>query len=159
MILAAIRVRGKVGVRGDIADTMAMLRLRRQNHCVLLQDTDAVRGMLKKTKDYITWGEVDAEVLAKLLLKRGRARGRRRVSDAYVKANSRFKSIWDLSQAIAAGEAKLTDVDGLVPVIRLHPPQKGYEGVKRSFVNGGALGYRGGQISKLLDRMIVEGGA
>jgi large subunit ribosomal protein L30 len=40
------------------------------------------------------------------------------------------------------------------PVLRLHPPIKGYEGVKRSFSEGGALGYRGKEIEKLIQRMI-----
>jgi len=40
------------------------------------------------------------------------------------------------------------------PIFRLNPPKKGYEGIKRSFVNKGALGYRGKEINKLIERMI-----
>ncbi|MCK5561102.1 MAG: 50S ribosomal protein L30, partial [Thermoplasmata archaeon] len=40
------------------------------------------------------------------------------------------------------------------PIIRLHPPRKGYEGIKRAYTVGGALGYRGKKINELLARMI-----
>ena len=156
MTFAAVRVRGQVNVRGDIRATLAHLRLHRGNHCVFLPDSPATRGMLQKTKDYITWGEVPAETIAKLILKRGRAPGAAPVDDAYVKAHSRFRSVWDLAQAIAKGEARLSDVEGLKPILRLHPPRRGFEGIKRSFRVGGALGDRGSEIVELLDRMLGE---
>ena len=51
-------------------------------------------------------------------------------------------------------DCRLKDVEGVKPVLRLHPPVKGYEGNKRSYVNGGALGYRGRDINALIDRML-----
>ena len=62
-MLAAVRVRGTVGVKGDIADTMEMLRLTRINHAVLINENPSYKGMLLKSKDYITWGEIDLETL------------------------------------------------------------------------------------------------
>jgi len=47
----------------------------------------------------------------------------------------------------------MRDVPGLKPLFRLHPPRKGYEGIKRSFKEGGALGYRADKINALLRRM------
>ncbi len=156
MTFAVVRVRGQVNLRGDVKATLAHLRLHRANHCVFLPESPAVRGMLQKTKDYVTWGEVAPETIAKLILKRGRAVGRSAVDDGYVKSHSRFRSVWDLAQAIAKGDALLPDVEGVVPVLRLHPPRRGFSGVKRSYVVGGALGYRGPKIVNLLDRMIGE---
>ena len=47
-----------------------MLRLNRISHAVLVEDTPSYNGMLQKAKDYITWGEIDADLfLIKLLLK------------------------------------------------------------------------------------------
>lgn len=156
MTFAAVRVRGQVNIRGEIRATLAHLRLHRANHCVFLSESPASRGMLQKAKDYLTWGEVPAELIAKLILKRARAVGRGPVDDAYVKAHSRFRSVWDLAQAIARGEARLSDVDGLKPVLRLPPPRRGFEGIKRAFRDGGALGYRGADIAELLERMLAE---
>ena len=105
MAYAIVRLRGKTDLSRPVADTMRMLRLTRQNHCVVLPEDATTKGMLNVVKDHVTWGEVDAEVLAKLLLRRGRAVGDRPIDDAFVKAHSAHKSIWDLSQAIAKGEA------------------------------------------------------
>jgi len=147
---AIIRLRGKVTRSAQVADTLRMLRLTRQNHCVIVPETPAYRGMVKKVKDFITWGEVTPEVVAKLLLKRGG------LTDAVVKENSRFKSVWDFSQALAKGDATVADVKGLRPVLRLHPPKGGFIAIKRPFRDRGDLGYRGAEINGLLERMIFE---
>ncbi len=153
MSVAAIRVRGTVRVRGDIADTMGMLRLNRPNHCVVLPPHETYMGMLRKAKDYITWGEVDGEVLAQLLAARGRRVGGKPLTEAHAKTLG-YDSIASLADAVLQGKADLQRLDDLKPVFRLHPPRKGYEGVKRSFREGGALGDRGQAINELLLRMM-----
>ncbi len=156
MTWAVVRIRGKVRRSAPVTDTLRMLSLTRQNHCVLVREDPAIRGMVQRVKDFVTWGEVSPEVLARVLLKRGRTAGDGRVNDAYVKANSRFKSIWDLAQAITKGEAGLTDVKGMKPVLRLHPPRGGFEATKRPYVDRGTLGYRGKDIDALLEQMVFE---
>ncbi|HEX9566360.1 MAG TPA: 50S ribosomal protein L30 [Thermoplasmata archaeon] len=156
MSFAVLRIRGKGDVRRDVKDTLRMLHLTRQNHCSIVPEDPTFRGMLQLVKDHVTWGEVDPEVLAKLLLKRGRQVGDKPIDDSFVKGHSKYKSIWDLSQAIAKGEATLADVRELRPVVRLPPPRKGYRGIKRGYHDGGDLGYRGGAINELLQRMLVE---
>ena len=148
-----VRVRGSVNVRGTIADTMAMLRLHKTNHCTLIPETPSYRGMLSKVKDYVTWGEVEPETMTRLLEQQGRMPGDNFVDDNLVNDNTTYKSVNDLAHAMATGEATFTDLPGLKPVFRLHPPRGGYEGIKRSFVNGGALGYRKEAINKLVGRM------
>ncbi|MGI0150018.1 MAG: 50S ribosomal protein L30, partial [Thermoplasmata archaeon] len=127
-----------------------------QNHCSIVPQDTTYLGMLQLVKDHVTWGEVDPEVLARLLLKRGRQVGDRPIDDAFVKAHSKYKSIWDLSQALAKGDARVADVVNLRPVIRLPPPRKGYRGIKRGYNDGGDLGYRGKAINELLQRMLIE---
>ena len=156
MSFSVLRIRGKGDLRSDVKDTLRMLHLTRQNHCAIVPQDATYRGMLQLVKDHITWGEVEAEVLARLLLKRGRQVGDRPIDDAFVKAHSKYKSIWDLSQALAKGDALLAEVAELRPVIRLPPPRKGYRGIKRGYHDGGDLGYRGKAINELLQRMLVE---
>ncbi|OGS48113.1 MAG: 50S ribosomal protein L30 [Euryarchaeota archaeon RBG_16_68_13] len=153
---AIVRLRGKSDLAAPVKDTLRMLRLTRQNHCVVLRDDATTRGMLQLVKDFVTWGEIDAEVLAKLLLRRGRAVGDKPIDDAFVKAHSEYKSIWDLSQAMAKGEATLKDVRELKPLLRLHPAVKGLRAIKRGYRDGGDLGYRGKAINELLARMLYE---
>jgi large subunit ribosomal protein L30 len=154
MIYAVIRVRGSVNVKSDIKDTLKMLRLNSINHCVLLPKTESYSGMLQKVKDYVTWGEIAPQTLAKMIIHRGKLIGDKKISDKYIKANTKYKSIMSLAKAILEGETKYQDLKDIKPVIRLHPPRKGYRGVKKSYELGGALGYRGEDINKLIDKMI-----
>ena len=156
MSFAVLRIRGKSDLRHDVKDTLRMLHLTRQNHCAIVPQDATHRGMLQLVKDHVTWGEVEAEVLARLLLKRGRQLGDRPIDDGFVKTHSKYKSIWDLSQALAKGDALLADVAELRPMIRLPPPRKGFRGIKRGYHDGGDLGYRGPAINELLQRMLVE---
>lgn len=154
MTWLVVRVRGSVNVRATIADTMAMLHLHKVNHCTLIPDTPSYRGMLGKIKDYVTWGEANDDTMVRLLEQQGRLSGDRQVEDDFVAANTKYKTTGELARAMATGEATLADLPGLKPVFRLHPPRGGYEGIKRSFVTGGALGYRKEAINDLVGRML-----
>ncbi len=156
MTFLVIRVRSDRGVKPKIRDTMSMLNLTRVNHAVLIPNTPAYEGMLHKAKDYITWGEIDADTIATLISERGRLVGDKPVTNASVKAGSDYSTIKAVSKAIASGEAGTVDIDGMKPVFRLHPPRgpKGWGGIKRSFTVGGALGFRGEAITDLAGRMM-----
>lgn len=154
MAYAVIRIRGTVNVKGGIEDTMNMLNLTRVNHCVILPEDDSVKGMLNKAKDYITWGEVNEENLARLIKFKGRLMGDKPIDDNYIIENSDFTSIVSMAKDISNNEFKFKDLKNVKPMFRLNPPRKGYEGIKRSYRNGGALGYRGEEINDLLERML-----
>jgi len=150
---AVVQVRGVVNTRQDIKDTLKMLRLHHINHCVLVADTPENLGMIRKVKDYVAYGEVDAITVETLLRTRGRVIGDAALTDEYIKSNSTYSGITELAKALAGGEMKLRDIPGLKPVLRLHPPRKGYKTTKRTFVQGGALGYYGQEINTLLYKM------
>lgn len=154
MAYAVVRVRGSVGVRGDIADTLKMLRLHRVNHCVVVPNTETYKGMLNKAKDYITYGEIDKDTLVKLILKRGRLPGNKRLNEEKIKELMDL-SVEELAEKIVNDEILLKNTP-LKPVFRLHPPRKGYDkaGIKKPFSVGGALGYRGAEINTLLEKMM-----
>ncbi|HMK15825.1 MAG TPA: 50S ribosomal protein L30 [Methanomicrobiales archaeon] len=143
---AIVQVRGVVKTRREIKDTLAMLRLHHINHCVVVPDTPEYLGMIRKVKD-------GREALRVHLGTRGRLVGNRPLTDEYVKANSPYASIAEFAGAMARGEATLRDLPGLKPVMRLHPPRKGYRTLKRTFQQGGALGYYGKEINTLLYKM------
>ncbi|HML06128.1 MAG TPA: 50S ribosomal protein L30 [Methanobacterium sp.] len=152
-MIAAIRIRGRTGIKKDIADTLDMLKLTRINHAVLIEENPSYKGMLQKAKDYITWGEVDEDTVAKLLSKRGKLAGNVKLTEDYLKENTDFSSVEELSKAVVDSGAKLED-SGIKPVFRLHPPRKGYEDIKKTFVESGSLGYRGDKIGDLVKKMI-----
>lgn len=131
--IAVIRLRGTTGLQGDVVATLHMLNIRHVNHCTIVPDRPDFVGMLKKAKDYITWGPIDADTLKLLLEKRG--------------------------EAAAAASKNFVVMNGknYKPYFRLGPARGGLgkRGIKASFAGGsGALGDRKEKINELLKKMI-----
>lgn len=152
-MFAIVQVRGTVNTRREIKDTLKMLRLHHVNHCVLVPDTPEYLGMVRKVKDFVAYGEVDAETLTTILSTRGRLSGDLRLTDDYVRTNTPYQDVQGFAHALHEGKAKLSDLPGLKPVLRLHPPRKGFLTIKRTYQQGGALGYYGKEINSLLYKM------
>lgn len=93
--------------------------------------------MIRKVKDYVAYGEVDPETLATLLRNRGRLTGDERLTDDYVRAHTPYADIGEFAAALCRGEVSLRDLADVKPVLRLHPPRKGYKTIKRTFQQGG----------------------
>jgi large subunit ribosomal protein L30 len=152
--LAVIRIRGICDINKDVKATMNMLHLQKDCHATLVNNSPANLGMLQKAQHYLTWGEISKETLAFLLKKRGRLVGNKKLNDEYAQAVGK-KSLEELAEAIVKGDVELQGLPNMKPVFRLHPPSRGFRGtVKQSFVVGGATGYRGEAINKLLEQMI-----
>jgi len=150
--LFVVRIRGTVGVRKNIKDTLDMLKLSKVSSCVVIDDRDSYVGMLQKSKDYITYGEASLEIIKKLILKWGRLPGNERISEAYVKEKIGL-DIDEFVQAVMNFEHEISEL-GIKDVFHIHPPRKGYKDIKRGFGQGGSLGNRGTEINALLERMI-----
>ncbi len=151
-MLAVVRIRGRVGVRKEVEDTLRMLRLKRINHCVVLPDTPSYRGMLMKVKDYVAFGKLDFETFLELLRRRGRLVGERKLDEESVKETG-FNTIEELAEAIYHGKVRMADVRNLKPVFRLHPPSKGHKSIKKHYPRG-SLGDWGEGIADLIRRMV-----
>ncbi len=63
--VAIIRIRGMTKIRSGIEDTMEMLGLDKKHSMVIREATPSVMGMVKKIKDYVTYGFVDKKVADK----------------------------------------------------------------------------------------------
>ena len=154
MAYAVVRVRGKVNIKPDTKHTLQLLNLTRTNHCVIIEEKPSNKGMLLVAKDYVTWGEIDKDVLTKLITSRGKLEGDKKLTDDYIKSATSYDSIDKLSQAIMDKKFRYRDIPNIKPIFRLTPPKNGFGGIKRSFANKGALGYRGKEINKLITKMI-----
>lgn len=150
--IAVVRVRGRARVRKDIEDTLKILKLTRVNYCTIVDDRETYLGMLSKAKDCATWGEVDEKDVATILKNRGELKGGEKLTDSYVKKNTKYSSIDAFAKAFVSFRAELQEIPNLNSFFRLHPPRKGYEGIKRSIKEGGALGNRG-KLKELIYRM------
>lgn len=152
--LAVIRVRGASDIFHEIKDTLKMLHLSKNCHATLVDDRPSYMGMLRKTQNCVTWGQVSLENIVLLLKKKGRLVGNKKLTDEYVKEIG-YESLEDLAKAIYMGKVKFDRLPQVKPVFRLHPPKKGFKGkIKRSFTGGGVTGYRGEAINDLIKRMV-----
>jgi large subunit ribosomal protein L30 len=128
MAFAVIRVRGHRKINKDIEDTMCMLRLTRVNHCVIIPENDAMKGMLQKAKDFITWGEVSEETLARMIRTRGRLMGDRPIDDDYVRGNSRFATVDELVKSVVTGRDQVRRAPGRQAPVQASSSGQGVRG-------------------------------
>jgi len=154
MTYAVVRVRGTVNVNPDIKKTLKLMNLTKVNHCVLLEEKPSEKGMLQVAKDYVTWGEIEKDVLTKLITSRGKLEGDKNLTDEHLKSSTSFSDVEKLAHAIIENKYRYKDIPSIKPIFRLNPPKKGYRTIKRSFTRKGSLGYRGKEINKLILRMI-----
>ena len=147
--IAVILIRGLVNVDVNIKKTLELLRLQQKHVCVVLDNTPENLGMVKKAKDYVTFGLIDETFFATMLEKRGSVVG---------KADVKFDAA-AIAKEYFAGELKLRDFETkftIKPFFRLHPPIGGFErgGIKKPFNMKGVLGDRSEKISELITKML-----
>lgn len=129
-LLAVIRIRGDINLRKEVSSTLKLLGLKKKHNCVVIPDSKINQGMVRKIKDYVTYGEIDKETLVSLLKSRSNAENPEKTA----------------KELMEKGTPKI--------VFRLHPPRGGFKSIKKTFKSKGDLGYRGEEINKLLKRMM-----
>ena len=152
---AIIRIRGKTGIRPDIKRTLDLLRLYNKHHCTIIEESVPNIGMLKKIKDFVTWGELNETTFKELLKKRGRLPGNKLLTEEYLKEKTKLQ-FDEFVKAFFSSQAQLNTIPGLRPFFRLKPPIGGFEspGIKKPYSMGGVLGYRGDNINILINKML-----
>ena len=151
---AVVQIRGEVNMQGDVVDTLEMLNIHNVNHCALVPETETYSGMVAKVNDYVAFGEPSEDVLVDLLAKRAEpAEGDADVDDEWVAEHTEYDDVAGLAGALLAEETTLRDA-GLAPVLRLHPPRGGHDGIKQPVSDGGQLGkHTTEEIDSLLTEM------
>jgi len=150
-LIAIIRIRSLIDRRPEVRKTAELLRLKRTNVCVIYPESSSLLGMLKVVSEIATYGEINKTTLIKLLEKRGRTIGNKRLTlDLLKKYN--FENFEKLADYIFE-VGKFPNF--IKPFFRLHPPRKGFKkSTKKFYQDGGELGYRGDKINELILRMI-----
>lgn len=137
-MLAIVRIRGSVNAIPDSLHTLKLLKLTRPNHCVVYPKEKSIEGMLHAVDKFVTWGEITDTTLEKMVFKRGRLPGDKRVEKKDAKS---------IAKKIKERKAEIKSV------FRLSPPSGGFKAVREFYPKGDA-GYRGEKINDLLKRMI-----
>jgi len=151
-IAVVVRVRGPSGVDAETEYTLRLLNLKRTNHATILALTPSTIGMLMKVRGYVTWGEVTAETLSRLLARADPLPG---VSLGEELRRLGVNTLDELAAKIVSGKMDCKVLRRLFkPVLRLHPPRGGFKGsIKKPIGWGGVLGYAGKRIEGLLKAM------
>jgi large subunit ribosomal protein L30 len=151
---AIVQLRGEVDMSGDVHDTLKMLNVHAVNHCTLVPENDAYRGMITKVNDFVAHGSPSADVVATLVRRRAEPEeGDAEIDDEWVAENTDYESVDELAEALVDEETTLRE-QGLSPVLRLHPPRGGHRGLKHPTQEAGQLGkHTTEQIDALLEAM------
>ena len=140
-MICAIRIKGNVGIRREVAETLDRMRVRRKYACVVLNETKDNLGRVKKMKDFVAYGEISDDVFEKLIEARGKPLDKTKKIDAK-------KAVAEIKNRKSYQELNLK------PFFRLHPPRGGIESKKHFGVGKGVLGNNKDNINKLVGRML-----
>ena len=69
--IVAIRIKGQIGIRKAVKETLNRLKLRKKYSCIVLENpNEAQLGMVKSLRDFIAYGEINEDTYKKLVDKR-----------------------------------------------------------------------------------------
>jgi len=140
-MIAIIRIHGMIKVRFNIDETLNRLRLRRKYCCVVVNDSPEAKGMITKVRDFVAYGNITEETLAKLIKERAE-----KIGDKKAKIENPEKIAKELIAGKSFEELKIK------PFFRLHPPRGGINSKKH--YPKGVLGDNKEGINKLIERML-----
>jgi len=141
-MIAIVRIRGEINLERDVKETLSRLRLRKKYSCVVIaKPKNEQLGMIRKVKNFVAYGEINEEMLGKLLEARGKAADKKKKVDLKIAVKE-----------IASG--KKPEELNLKPFFRLHPPRGGIESKKHFGVGKGVLGDNKEKINSLIERML-----
>jgi large subunit ribosomal protein L30 len=151
---AVVQLRGEVDMSGDIQDTLKLLNIHSVNHCAFVPENEAYHGMVTKVNDYVAHGSPSADVVETVLRKRAEPEeGTEDVDEAWLAEHTDYDDFAALAEALVEEETTLRE-QGLSPVVRLHPPRGGHDGIKHPTKEGGQLGKHTDEgIDDLLEAM------
>ncbi len=148
-MICIIRIRGRVGLKKEINETLNRLRLRRKYTCVVLEGNKVQLGMIKKVKDFVAFGKINDKTFEKLIEERVQLIDNQRSREPLRGKKNKV----DLKKVVEElKKGKKFEELNLKPFFRLHPPRKGINS-KLHFPKG-VLGDNKEKINDLVERML-----
>lgn len=138
-MIIAIRISGLVEMPMEAQATLDRMRLRRKYSAILLQPTPANIKLLQHVRNFIAYGDIDAETLSLLIEKRGMSLDKKKI---------------DAKKVLEQLDKKGLEGAGLKPFFRLHPPRGGIDSKIHYPIRGGVLGDNKKDINTLVRRML-----
>jgi len=147
-IIAIIRITGCVDKNKEIISTLDRFRIKRKFACTIIDDSAVNKGMLKKVRSFVAYGDIDKETLTELIKVRGQA-VEKDAHKGVPSAEGKIDAAKVAEKIMKDGNFKES---GIKPFFRLHPPRKGINS-KQHFPKG-VLGDHKKKINDLIRRML-----
>ena len=138
-MITVIRISGAVDLTKGDKETLDRLRLRRKYACVIIENNAVNKGMLKRVRNLVAYGDIDEETLKELVRKRAQP------------LNKVKKINFEEITAEILKNRSMKELE-IKPFFRLHPPRKGINS-KQHFPKG-VLGNHKEKINELIRRML-----
>src|SRR2546428_11633995 len=105
---------------------MESIKLERNFQARLLENTPSNLGMLRSAKVLVAWGEINPDILGRVLEKRGERDGADGLDDGFLRLFGK-SSFSDLAKAVVAGETSLLEMcgGGVEGTVRGCSPRRG----------------------------------
>ena len=148
-----VRISGQADVPYWAVTTMNLLKLEKKHRATIIPEKDNTLGMLRKIQHYISWQEVDTEIVKELLVKKARKSGYKKVTSEDI-ISIGFSSSDELATSLAEGKTSLSKLKPLKPWFALDPPRHGFKrSTKKLYGQKGVLGYNK-ELSVIVKRMM-----
>lgn len=139
-MILVIRIAGQVNLSDQVKETMARIRLKKKYSAVLLPESEDTSKLLMNLRNFVSYGKINTETLAKLLATRAKP----------LKSGAKIDAKKVMSEI---GKVPLEKL-GVKPFFSLHPPRGGIESKKHAGEKGkGVLG-ENKNINELVERML-----
>ena len=142
--LCVVKIRSTIRCGPQVRRGMETLKLNKLYSCSIIDKTEQNMGVLKVIDSWVTYGEINKDMMKKLLKRRSRVSNRKALEWKDDDLQTFVDQLYEGKSTIKSAKIKET--------FHLHPPLKGFEkrGKKTPFGIKGAFGYRGEDINKLL---------
>ena len=161
-VVFVIRVRGIIGISPKVKKILQLLRLRQLHNGVFVKLNAATVKMLRLVEPFIAYGYPNLKTIRELLYKRGF--GKVSGSRVPISCNSVIgaelnnigvKSVEDVVHEIYTCGPHFKETANFLWPFKLQSPRGGFIGKKLNhFIEGGACGYQGDKINRLVKKMI-----
>ena len=159
-VYLVVRVRGIMRMAPKTKKILQLLRLRQIHNAVFVKVNKASINMLKMVEPYVTYGAPTLKTISDLIYKRGFGRiNKQRIpltNNKIIEDNlGKFGIICieDIIHEIYTVGPNFTEVNRFLHTFKLSSPLGGMVKKRNHYSEGGSAGYRGNEISRLVQRM------
>jgi large subunit ribosomal protein L30 len=138
-MILVIRIAGQVDLTAGVKETLNRIKLKRKYAAILMHETRDNLLLLRKVRNFVSFGTIGKDALKNLIKERGTALNGKKI---------------DVEKVIAELEKKTLSQLGLKPFFRLHPPRGGIDSKKHAGTSSKSVLGENKKIDELVGRML-----